>query len=124
MKRLAPILLLAVLFAASSASAQIPGLPSMGGVGGLPDISSIGVGNATGALSYCLKNKLLKGAEAGSVLNTLTGKPNVQSSPGYGDGQLGNLKLGSGSSFALSGVQSQVKTQACNLVLKQAKTFL
>lgn len=124
MKCLAPILPLAALFATSGASAQLPSIPGMGGIGGLPDISSIGVGNATGALGYCVKNKLLKGADAGSVLNTLNGKPNVATSPGYADGQSGNLKLGNGSNFSLSGIQGQAKTQACNMVLKQAKTFL
>lgn len=123
MKCLAPILPLAMLFAASTASAQLPAIPGMGGIG-LPNISSIGLGNATGALGYCLKNKFLKGADASSVLNTLNGKPNVQSSPGYADGQAGNLKLGNGSSFSLAGIQNQAKTQACNMVLKQAKTFL
>lgn len=96
----------------------------MKGLPGLPNISSIGLGNATGALGYCVKNKLLKGGDAGSVLNSLSGKPNVRSSPGYADGQLGNLKLGNGSTFSLSGIQSQAKTQVCDLVLKQAKTFL
>ncbi|MBV1686969.1 DUF2501 domain-containing protein [Novosphingobium sp. G106] len=124
MKCLAPIFPLAVLFAASNATAQLPSIPGMGGIGGLPDISSIGVGNATGVLGYCLKNKFLKGNEASSVLNTLSGKPNVRTSPGYADGQSGNLKLGNGSNFSLSGIQGQAKTQACNMVLKQAKTFL
>ena len=124
MTRLAPILSLALACAASSALAQLPAIPGVAGMGGLPDISSIGVGNAAGALGYCMKNKLLKGNDATSVLNSLNGKPNMQSSPGYADGQSGKLNLGSGSSFSLSGIQGQAKTQACNMVLKQAKTFL
>lgn len=123
MTRLA-IPMLTLLLATAGASAQIPGMPGLGGLGGLPNISSIGLGNATGALSYCLKNKLLKGNDASTVLNRLNGKPNVTTSPGYADGQSGNLKLGNGSNFSLSGIQGQAKTQACNMVLKQAKTFL
>lgn len=119
-----PIKLIATLglaCGAAAASAQLPGLPK--GIG-VPDISSIGVGNATGALGYCVKNKLVPGGEANTVLNTLSGKPEVTSAPGYADGQAGKLNLGDGSSFSLDGVQGQVKSQACNMVLKQAKNFL
>lgn len=121
MKSVTLILVLGLAGGAALAQGQIPGLPS---IGGLPNISSIGMGNATGALGYCVKNKLLGGGEASSVLTTLSGKPEVRKAPGYADGQAGKLNLGDGSTFSLSGAQSQLKSQACNLVLKQAKTFI
>jgi hypothetical protein len=121
MKSVTLILVLGLAGGAALAQGQIPGLPSMSG---LPNIASIGMGNATGALGYCVKNKILGGAEANSVLNTLSGKPDMHTAPGYSDGQAGKLNLGDGSTFSLSGAQSQLKSQACNLVLKQAKNFI
>jgi hypothetical protein len=121
MKSATLILVLGLAGGAALGQGQIPGMPSMSG---LPNISSIGMGNATGALGYCVKNKVLGGGEASSVLNTLSGKPEVRSAPGYADGQAGKLNLGDGSTFSLNGAQSQLKSQACNMVLKQAKNFL
>jgi hypothetical protein len=115
------ILVLGLAGGAALVQGQIPGLPSMSG---LPNISSIGVGNAAGALGYCVKNKVVGGAEASSVLNRLSGKPDVRAAPGYADGQAGKLNLGDGSTFSLGGAQSQLKSQACNMVLKQAKSFI
>jgi hypothetical protein len=115
------IVVLGLACAATAASAQLPGLPKSVGA---PDISSIGVGNATGALGYCVKNKLVPGGEANTVLDTLSGKPEVSSAPGYADGQAGKLNLSDGSSLSLDGVQGQAKSQVCNMVLKQAKSFM
>ena len=118
-----------VFAAAGPASAQFASLPSMGNLGGLGGISSMGMGNAAGVLGYCLQNNLLGGASAGgatSVLDSLTKKPGVAGSSGFTAGQAGNILGGSGGGNALSlgGLSGDLKSQACNMVLKQAKTFL
>lgn len=120
------ILLLGLAFAGTASHAQMPGIPGIPGLkgGGLPDISSISQGNAAGVLGYCLKNKLLGGSDASSVIDTLTGKPEVKSSEDFTAGQAGQLNLGGGSSFSLDSVQGGMKKQACDMVLKQAKNFL
>ncbi len=120
-----------------------------GGLGGLfggaaPSIGSIGAGNAAGLLGYCLKNNLLgqggmlggltggqTGARAApqasgaqSILQRLTGRKDVQTSPGFAAGQAGQVQAGNGQTLALGNLGGQVKTQLCNVVLKRAKAFL
>lgn len=125
----AAIIAAAVLPLAGSAAAQ--NLGSLMG-GGVPGIGSAGVGNAAGLLGYCVKNKLTGGAVAQSVLGKLTGKPEVAQSPGYKEGLLGNV-LGSSAAtgttqqqpaFSLNSLKGQVKTKACDMVLKRAGSFL
>lgn len=115
------------------AQAQIPGLPNgapklpgglSGLAGGLPDLSSMSAGNAAGVLGYCLKNKLLGGGDASSVLSGLAKQPGVAASPDFKTGQSGNIATGSGPNLSLGGLQSQMKTKACDLVLKNAKHLL
>lgn len=120
-----PLIILAVIPALGAANAQLPKLPGgMGGAVGLPDVSSMGVGNVAGVLGYCMKNKLLGGADANSVLGGLTAKPEVKSSPDFAAGQAGNIKSGNGSTFSLNSVSKQMKTKACDMVLKQGKSLL
>lgn len=111
--------------------AQLPSIPGMGGgIGGLSGISSMGAGNAAGVLGYCLQNNLLssgKTSTATSVLGSLTGMPGVSGSEGFIAGQAGNILGGSGRSsnaLSLDSLSGDLKSQACNMVLKQAKTFL
>ena len=118
------------------------GLGSLGGLlgGGLPNIGSVGAGNAAGLLGYCLKNRLLgqggmlgglTGGQTGtqasgaqSILQQLTGRKDVQTSPGYAAGQAGQVQAGNGQTLSLGNLGGQVKTQLCNVVLKRAKAFL
>ena len=122
------------------------GLGSLGGLlgGGLPNVGSVGAGNAAGLLGYCLKNRLLgqggmlggltggqTGAQATpqasgaqSILQRLTGRKDVQTSPGFAAGQAGQVQAGNGQTLALGNLGGQVKTQLCNVVLKRAKAFL
>jgi hypothetical protein len=124
---------------AGAARAQMPSMPSApGGVGGMaggmaggatsglgmPNVSSMGVGNATGVLSYCVKNNVLSGSDATSTLGTLTGKPEVKSSDGFTAGSAGNIVKGDGSKVSLDSMPPSVKSKACGMVLKQAKSFL
>lgn len=122
---LATVLIAATLVVPASAQ----NLGSLMG-GALPGIGSAGVGNAAGLLGYCIKNKLTGGAAAQSVLGKLTGQPEVKQSPGYSQGLLGNVLGGSDAAstqqpaFSLNSLKGQVKTKACDMVLKRAGSFL
>lgn len=122
----APSLIILLACAFSPAFGQ--SLPSIPGASSLmksvPNVSSISPGNAAGVLSYCVKNKVLGGGNATNVLGGLMKKPGITSSSGYSAGQAGNIVSGQGKKFSLNQVPSQVKSQACNAVLKQAPKFL
>jgi hypothetical protein len=51
-------------------------------------------------------------------------KPGITSASGYSAGQAGNILTGNGQKFSLNQVPDQLKSQACNAVLKQAPKFL
>lgn len=120
-----PLVAIAMVGAFGAANAQMPKLPGgAAGVVGLPDVSSVGGANAAGVLGYCVKNKLLGGADASSVLGGLTAKPDVKSSPDFTAGQAGNLLTGDGSTFSLNSVPKQMKSKVCDMVLKQGKSLL
>lgn len=107
---------------AGAAGAQLPGGMKMSG---LPSVSGASMGNITGVVSYCMKNKLLGGTDASSVLGTLGGKPDVKQSPDYTQGAAGMLSSGgSGKPLSLDSLPPQMRTQVCDMALKQAKTFL
>jgi hypothetical protein len=93
------------------------------GGGGLPDIASVGAGNAAGLLGYCIRNKLVAGGGAAGIIGQLTGKRGVTGSPGFEAGQRGQVQTGD-TAFSLAGMQDRVKTQLCGLVLKRARSFL
>lgn len=121
----------AALLLASPVAAQTAGAPASrtGGLssllgGGLPDIASASAGNAAGLLGYCVRNKLVGGTDAASVLGKLTGQPGVATSSGYAAGQSGRLQTGSGNALSLDSLKGQVKTRVCDLVLKRAASFL
>jgi hypothetical protein len=138
--------------APQSASTQnglggLGGLGDLGGLGGLlggalPSVGSIGAGNAAGLLGYCLKNNLLgqggalgaltggrnaaarAGGSAQSILQRLTGRQGVRTSPGYAAGQKGEVQAPNGQAFSLDDLGGQVKTRMCSVVLNRAKAFL
>ncbi|GAA0668236.1 hypothetical protein FHT00_000272 [Sphingomonas insulae] len=131
----------APLPAPAPATSQAGGLLGRAGGllgGGLPQVGSIGAGNAAGLLGYCVKNKLLgvvdsaggatatNGTNSGAagILGRLTGKPGVATSPGYAAGQSGRVLGGGGQSLSLDSLRGQVKSQVCNVVLKRAQSFL
>ena len=101
---------------------SIPGASSL--MKGIPNVSSISPGNAAGVLGYCVKNKVIGGSGPTSTLGSLMKKPGITSASGYSAGQAGNILTGNGQKFSLNSVPSQVKSQACNAVLKQAPKFL
>jgi hypothetical protein len=121
----------AVLLGLSTlASAQLPGVGSLGGGGALsglgggilPNVSSVGAGNAAGLLGYCVKRKLLGGTDASSVLGKLTGKQSVTNSKDYAAGQDGHLVTGNGT-VSLDGMKDKVKGKVCSMVLDHAQSF-
>ena len=61
---------------------------------------------------------------AQSILQRLTGRRDVQTSPGYAAGQAGQVQAGNGQSLSLGNLGGQVKTKLCSLVLNRAKAFL
>ena len=117
------------ILATTALSAAIgQGLPAIPGTSslmkGVPSMSSISPGNAAGVLGYCVKNKVLSGGSATNVLGGLMKKPGITSSSGYSAGQAGNILTGQGQKFSLNQVPDQMKSKACNAVLKQAPKFL
>ena len=122
------VLVFALLLSGPSSIGLAQSLPSLPGAGslmkGIPNVSSISPGNAAGVLGYCVKNKVLGGSSATSTLGGLMKKPGITSSSGYAAGQSGNILTGNNQKFSLNQVPAQVKSQACNAVLKQAPKFL
>ena len=113
---------LALACLAGSANAQtMPHLPS--GVG-LPDVTKMSIPNVAGVLGYCVKNQLLGGGSANSVINGLKSKAGVTSSPQYRSGEAGNIITGSGSPVAINSLPAQLKSQACNAVLRHGTSLL
>lgn len=122
------VILLALVIGGSSTMAAAQHMPSIPGASslmkGIPSMSSISPGNAAGVLGYCVKNKVLGGSNATSTLGSLMKKPGITSASGYAAGQSGNILTGNGQKLSLNQVPTQVKSQACNAVLKQAPKFL
>jgi hypothetical protein len=126
MRKPLAIVALAALSISAAAPAQLPGLGGGGGglLGGvLPNVGSAGIGNVTGLLGYCLKNKLLGKANAKSVLGTLAGREDVAGSDEYSDGQEGILHADD-ATFSLDSLKGKVKGKVCDMVLNRAQSFL
>lgn len=105
---------------ASQAAAQLS-LPPI--TSALPNVSSISAGNAAGVLQYCAKNKLVSSTSSDAVLDTLTKQPKITSSADYTAGQSGNILTDQGKSTSIGGLQPYLQSQACSMVLEQAKHF-
>ena len=115
-----PVILIAALaFAFHPARAQMsaPPIPSA-----LPNVSTISAGNAAGVLQYCVQNNLVSSTSAGAVIDGLNKKSEVTKSADYAAGASGKV-LGS-KSFSIGSAPSYLQSQACDMVLNRAKTFL
>jgi hypothetical protein len=111
-----------VACAASPAMAQL-NLPSMASA--LPSVGGMSAGNAAGVLQYCMKNKLVSSTSANSVLTGLEKKPNVTGSKDFSAGAAGQILGGKGGkAMSLNSLQPHLKSQACDMVLKQGKHLL
>ena len=118
-------IILSVALTALAASAQAQTLPRLpGGIGGLPNISGMGLPNVAGVLGYCAKNRLLAGSGFSTLVEGLGNKPGVKSSPDYTSGMGGTIIPGSGSPLSLNSLPTNLKTQACELVMDQGTKLL
>lgn len=97
---------------------------------GLPSLSGGSAGNAAGILQYCIKNKYLGATDAASIKDNLLSKAGLgsarkqQQDTGYQQGLSGVLSGGSGSSFDMSKVKSDLRDKACDYVLDNASSLL
>lgn len=90
--------------------------------------------NAAGILEYCAKQKLASVTDAQNVKNQVLGKLGLDTQEqkqdtSYMDGIQGLLNAQNGQQLNLdtignSSLAKQVKTKACDLVLKQGKNFI
>ena len=105
-------------------AAQLPSIPGMPAVGGLPSLGSVGPANAAGVLQYCVQHQLVSSTSAGTVLDGLAKKPDLTKSPDYKAGAAGQILGGGSKPYSLTQAPSYLKSQACDVVLKQAKHLL
>ena len=110
--------------AAGHALPQLPGGTSSLLSGGLPDISGLGLPNVAGVLGYCAKQRILTGSGIGSLVTGLASKPGVTASPDYRAGSAGNIVTGRGAPVSIGSLPSNLKTQACNMVMQQGTKLL
>lgn len=90
--------------------------------------------NAAGILQYCVQNNVLSANGTTAIKDQLMSKLGITStenakSQDYQEGLGGMLKTGEGKSLNLNNLGSEqitekIKTKACDLVLKQGKSFL
>ncbi|NDO81213.1 hypothetical protein CJP72_10700 [Citrobacter sp. NCU1] len=97
-------------------------------------LSASNMNNAAGILQYCAKQKLASVTDAENVKNQVLDKLGLSSAEqkqdtNYLDGIQGLLNTKDGQQLNLSNIGStplaeQVKTKACDLVLKQGMSFI
>ncbi|CNH22896.1 putative glycoprotein/receptor [Yersinia aldovae] len=102
--------------------------------GGDKALSASTMTNAAGILQYCVQNNVLSANGTTAVKDQLMSKLGITStenakSQDYQEGLGGLLKTGEGKSLNLNDLGSEqvtekIKTKACDLVLKQGKSFL
>lgn len=137
-------LLLAALFQAGSAHAQLGdlldkargagsgGSGALGGLGGAlsgQSMSAGSTGNVAGILEFCIRNNYLSGNAASGVKDALMGKlpgGSAKSDSGYGDGAKGILNSAGGNKLDLGGggLKAELTRKVCDQVLSQAKSLL
>lgn len=104
--------------------------------GGDSALTSTSANNVAGVLQYCVKNNVLSKASTENVKDQLLNKLGIETAGGaesqdYQQGLGGLLKTGKDQSVDLNNlgsgltqVKEKVKTKACDVVLKQAKSFI
>ncbi|WP_312312023.1 DUF2501 domain-containing protein [Atlantibacter sp.] len=103
--------------------------------GGAKALSSENMPNVAGILGYCMKQKLVSATRTENIQNQIMEKlglstPEAQTrEPNYTEGLMGLLNSANGEQLNLSAIGNsplaeQVKTRACDLVLKQGVNFL
>lgn len=93
-------------------------------------VSAKSINNATGVLQYCVKNNVVD-QKMNSVTDQLKSKLGIgeaQQQPSYRQGLEGLLDTGNKTidlkSLGNTALGKQLKTKACNLVLKQGQKYL
>jgi hypothetical protein len=115
----------AMIFLACAASPVFAQLSQPSMMSALPNVGGMSAGNAAGVLQYCMKNKLVSSTSAESVVTGLQKKPNVTGSKDFAAGAAGQVLGGkAGKPTSLNSLQPHLKSQACDMVLKQAKHLL
>lgn len=117
----------------TSSSFGIPSLDGLlSGSANSASLTSSTASNAAGILQYCIKNNVLSDTNADSVKNKLLSKIGLQpeeqkKDESFQDGLKGILRSDSGtvdlSTFS-GKLKEKATTQACDFVLKNAKSFL
>ena len=104
--------------------------------GGDSALTSTSANNVAGVLQYCVKNNVLSKASTENVKDQLLNRLGIETAAGaesqdYQQGLGGLLKTGKDQSVDLNNlgsgltqVKEKVKTKACDVVLKQAKSFI
>src|SRR5690242_13025021 len=105
---------------ASCAVAAQMSAPSI--ISALPDVRSISPANAAGVLQYCVKNHLVSSTAVDPLLTPLTAKHAITGSHDFSTGQAGQIMTGA-KSFSLAQASPNLKSQACDMVFRQAKHF-
>ncbi len=123
----------------SASSTGTNGTTSLGALAGLLNggdqaLSANTMTNAAGVMQYCVKHNLLSASGTSTLKNQLLSKLGISStanakSQDYQEGLGGLLNTGQGNqlnlnSLGTSQLTERVKTKACDLVLKQGKSFI
>jgi hypothetical protein len=88
----------------------------------LPGVAKISAANAAGVLRYCEQNKLVSSTSADALLGGFAGKLDIKS-PEYLAGLGGQIRGDAGKNFSIAGAPAYLRSQACSIVLEQAKSF-
>jgi hypothetical protein len=108
-----------VAFSCNASAAQLSAPPI---VSALPDVASISQANAAGVLQYCVAHHLVSSSATDRILESLTSKHAITASADYSTGRSGRVVAG-GKTFSIGHATRHLKSQACDMVFKQAKQF-
>lgn len=118
---------------AAGSNASGSGLPGIAGLAGInmPSLDSVGTGNVTGVLKYCMKNKYLgSDSPAAKVSDKLTGllggEEKASQDKGYAEGLKGILGGNSDSKLDLSSssLKDKVTNKVCDKVMEYGSSLL
>ncbi|MCF2950664.1 DUF2501 domain-containing protein [Yersinia pestis subsp. pestis] len=120
----------------AGSSSSLPSMSSLTNLlnGGDKALSAGTMNNATGILQYCVQNNVLSSDGTTAIKDQLMSKLGISGteaakSTDYEEGLGGLLKTSEGKSVNLNDlgtgqITEKIKTKACDLVLKQGKSFL
>ena len=115
--KMVALMLAGCVSASANAQLSAPPITSV-----LPSVSKISLANAAGVLKYCEQKDLVSSASTDSVLDQIAKKPDIKSAD-YLAGAGGVIHGDAGKNFSLGKAPGYLQSQACDMVLEQAKTF-